>query len=336
LTVSLESVKKAEITSQKLTVIGRRLDSIDVHLLRQLIQGRTLLTLDPNFRKSFRLIAKTLSIDVDTVRGRLRRLQTIGFIRNWNVLLNPSVFGLRESLVWFDVPAALQKHDVVESLKLVPGVFVIANFYGPLTIVFFRHEDSGQSPQREINLIRKLSGAAELKLAHVPWPNVSMKMTENDWTIIRAMQRDPRKSYVTISKQTGISTRTVQRRLRRMLKEAVIYNLPALNYQALDGTLIGGLIIGHSQERGQGLIREVHAALDQYLWYSFPMLPPETERVCYTMISLALPNVAKAREILTWVREQEGVRDARIEFNDEQITIVENLSDIQASRLSRR
>jgi DNA-binding Lrp family transcriptional regulator len=102
LTLSLQSVKKTEARLGKRTEANRRLDSVDTRLLRQLLQNRGLYALDPDFRKSFQDIAKVLGVDSDTVRNRVKRLENIGFIQGWNVLLNPSILGVKESVVWFD------------------------------------------------------------------------------------------------------------------------------------------------------------------------------------------------------------------------------------------
>ena len=325
MTVSLEPVKKTEARPAKPTEAESRLDSLDIRLLRQLLQSRGLFALDPDFRKSFRDIAKVLRVDVDTVRNRVKRLEKIGFIQGWNVLLNPCILGQKESAAWFDVPSAVSKGDVIAGLKVVPGVFVIVNFYGPLLIVFFRHEDSEPSLVKRVQLIEKLSNAETLTIAHVPWPNVAKKMKDTDWSIVRALQHDPRKSHTAISQELGISTRTVQRRLQRMLKDTTIYNLPTLNYPAVNGTVIAGLTIGLTQGDKSELIRRITGRLDEYLWYFFPVLSQRPDRVLYCLISLALPNVTRAREILDWVKAQNGVANARIEFADEQITLVENL-----------
>jgi DNA-binding Lrp family transcriptional regulator len=329
LTVFLESVKKAEAEPGKPTV-NSRLDDLDIRLLRQLLQSRGLLALDSDFRKPFRDIAKILNVHEDTVRNRAKRLEKIGFVAGWNVLLNPCILGLKESVVWFDVPAAVSKADLIDGLKVVPGVFVIVNFYGPLLIVFFRHEDSEPSLRKRIQLIEKLSKAEKLTLAQVPWPDVATKMKESDWSIVRALQHDPRKSYTAISEYLGLSTRTVQRRLRMMLKDAMIYNLPTLNYPAVNGTIIAGLIVGLSPGDTSELVRSITVRLDEYLWYFFPVLSHRDDRIIYCLISLALPNATRAREILDWVRAQNGVANARVEFADDQITLVENLDNMIA------
>jgi DNA-binding Lrp family transcriptional regulator len=291
-----------------------------------------LLALDPDFRKSFVDVAKVLGVDPDTVRNRAKRLEKIGFISGWNVLLNPSVLGQKEWVVWFDVPGGVSKEDLIAGLKLVPGVFVMVNFYGPLLIVFFRHENSESSLQRKIQLIEKLSKVESLTIASVPWPDVATKMDDADWRIIRTLQHNPRKSHTAISEEVGVSTRTVQRRLRRMLHDSTIYNLPALNYSAVNGTVLVGLIVGLASGNQSGLIRRLTERLDEYLWYFFPVLS-HRDQAMYCLISLALPNATRARELLEWVRAQEGVTNARIEFVDDQVTLVENLDDDMIRRV---
>jgi DNA-binding Lrp family transcriptional regulator len=284
-----------------------------------------LLALDPDFRKSFRTIAKVLGVSIDTVRNRVKRLEKIGFILGWNVLLNPSIVGQKESAVWFDVPPSVSKNDLIEELKLLPGVFVITSFYDTLLFVFFRHEDSQPSLQRRIRLIEKLSKTETLTSVYVPWPVVRTKMHRTDWNIIRALRHDPRRSQARISGELGISTRTVERRLRRMLKDTAIYNLPTYDFAALKGTVIAGLTVGLVPPDTSELIRRITVKLDEYLWYFFPVIPHHDPKLVYCLICLAFPNVTRAREIVGWVKAQKGVVSARMDFADEQITLVENL-----------
>lgn len=331
MTISFEHVRKPEAKSVKLTWGNHGLDSTDVHILRQLLQGRTLPSLEQDFRRSFQTLAKNIGVDVDTVRNRMKRMLKIGFIQGWRVILNPHLIGMKESAAWFDLSAEDSKTKILSSLKLVPGVQVIVNFYGPLIIVFFRHEGSDRSLKNRVDLIQRLSNVQAVTAADVPWPKVSSKMTETDWKIVRNIQHDPRKNYVLISKEIGVSTRTVQRRLRRMVEDTMIYNLPQTNYRAIEGTIMAGLIMGLSPQAPSNLLTEITTRLDQYMWYIFPLVLSSKPVGQYWMISLALPSTAKAREILDWARDLGGVRIARMEWMEEQITIAEDSVTVRNS-----
>ncbi|HZD12638.1 MAG TPA: hypothetical protein VE177_03875, partial [Candidatus Binatus sp.] len=91
------------------------------------------------------------------------------------------------------------------------------------------------------------------------------------------------------------------------------------------GTLIAGMIVGLSPGDRSDIIRRMNVMLDEYLWYFFPVLSQSGDNLMYCLTSLALPNVTKAREIVDWVKSQAGVANARIEFSDQQITLLENL-----------
>ena len=82
-----------------------KLDRLDIHLIREILQGRATLPLDPDFRKSFRAIAKRMSVDGDTVRSRVRRLEEIGFTESCRIHPNPHLLGINETAIRFDVPS---------------------------------------------------------------------------------------------------------------------------------------------------------------------------------------------------------------------------------------
>ena len=47
-------------------------------------------------------------------------------VREWHIIVNPHLFGGDDIAAWFDVQPAT-KDELMEQLKLMPGVFVVTN-----------------------------------------------------------------------------------------------------------------------------------------------------------------------------------------------------------------
>jgi len=62
-----------------------------------------------------------------------------------------------------------------------------------------------------------------------------------DWKIIKCVRLDSRKSPSEIAKECGVSTRTVNRRLRRLHDGGVIHHTIALDPMASKGTIVYGI-----------------------------------------------------------------------------------------------
>jgi DNA-binding Lrp family transcriptional regulator len=71
-------------------------------------------------------IAKMLSLDEDTVRSRVDRLESTGVIQGWQLVVNPDIFGLITCAVWMTVDSQIRIEEAIRKTMLVPGIFTIA------------------------------------------------------------------------------------------------------------------------------------------------------------------------------------------------------------------
>ena len=214
MTVTTRYVTKPQARPAKQPRRSLGLDRLDVRVLRELLQGNVSMPLNPAFRKSFRSIARTLKVEEDTVRSRVGRLEQIGFIKEWCTHPNPNILGIKENMIWLDIPSSTSKDDLVEKLKLLPDVLIIAKYYGTLIGIVLIYE-TDLSLMKSISLIRRLSNAFNLIRGNVLWPEANIQLSKSDWQILSALFHDPRKTYLGVSTGLGISARTVQAKCRK-------------------------------------------------------------------------------------------------------------------------
>src|SRR2546425_2562898 len=170
---------------------GGTLDSVDVRILRELLQGQAAAPVNAHFRRSYDAIAKCVGVDEETVRNRVKGYHRTGFIKDWRTILNPTVNQVGEVALWIDVNPPTSKDDVIEKIRLMPGVIGIGHYYGTLLAIALRYHDEN-AVRRQIELIRRVAEVDTVVVAKVPFPRCLISLGKTDWGILRAIQRDPR------------------------------------------------------------------------------------------------------------------------------------------------
>jgi len=324
-------VPKGISWSCPLPVLGGSLDALDVRLFRDLLQSPASSPMGAHFRMSFGSIAKKVGVDEETVRHRIRRFHQDGLISGWRTIMNPAILGGGLYGIIFDVNPAIRKDEVIEAARLIPGMFLIVSFHGSLmTAVLRSYNDSAM--RKHIEILRRLSKADRIYVAKVPFPPCRIDLSKSDWDVLRALRGDPRKPYSTVSRELGLSSRTVKRRLERMIHEGAVFAFPAVDPNAARGVVMAALIVTYDPERKAHLDPQIFAKLETYLWHVFHMLPSEIDGLQSTTFNLALPTVGRSTEILRWAQSLPGLVGARIGLYE----VAETLFEVFDEEIGKR
>ena len=307
-------------------------DALDIKILRDLIQSRATSPLDPDFRKSFSTIARNLGVDADTIRSRVRRLHQDGLVKDWHIIINPHLFGGDDYAVWFDVQSAA-KEGLIEELKLLEGVFEITSFLGSGFIIFF-HSENPHYLDRQLELMRRVSKVQFLDFAKIAFPECNLRLSKTDWAVLRALHRSPRKTHAAISKEAGLSTRTVKRRLERMVLGGVAFAFPVIDPKALQGAVMAALLVSYPSDRKAEVDIQIASFLSGLLFHILH-LEPRHSGDQFSVFSLMLTNVSEAKEVLEQVKQVSYIRSARIDLHEDMIIIFDSLDESLASRLEK-
>jgi len=305
------------------------MDRLDVRILRTLLQEPAYV-LSPEVRKSFGAIARKVRADEGTVRNRIRKLHESGFIGDWRLTVNPRLTGGGWVGEWFEVPSNVSKSRLIEDLKLLPGVIVIITTYGSLVWVSFKYENE-PAMLKQVEVIRRMAGAEKANVARIPFPECTIVLSTSDWSLLKAVYRDPRRTYASVAKEVSLSSRTVRRRLRRMIDGYAVFGFPALHPKGLRGSTMASLLVTYPLEHKGKIDASVASVLDDYLFHVLHMMPLRPHDPAPCSYNLALPNVPKGREILDAVRQLPDVQTARLELMETVHTMFEPLeADIVA------
>ena len=292
---------------------GGTLDSVDVRILRELLQGQAAAPMNSQFRKSYESVAKRVGVDEETVRNRVKGYHRSGFIKDWRTVLNPTLLRAGEIVLWLDVNPPTSKDDVIEKVRLMPGVILIGHFYGTFLGIVLRYHDEN-AVTRQIELIRRVAEVDTAIVARVPFPRCLLSLGKTDWGILRAILREPRKPCAAIAAELGLSSRTVKRRIQRMIDAAAIFGLPSLNPRAAEGAVMATMLVTYTAEAKREVDDAIGKHLEPYLWHTFQMLPYRAGDPWTCGFNLILPDVGEAEEVARWAKRLPGILGVRIEL----------------------
>jgi hypothetical protein len=229
-----------------------------------------------------------------------------------------------------DADQSTSKEALVAELELVPGVIIVDCFYGRLAVTL--EYDDEMSVPRQVELVRRLSGARDVFVARWPFPECKAALSARDWDLIRALRRSPRKTYSALAREIGVSSRTVKRKLSRMTREGVAFAWPSLNLRMVRGNVIAWLFVLYASERKSEIDDVITRHIDDYVWHISHLLPYHAGGLQPSGFNLAVPNVAITREIESWARAVPGIETARVELHELSLTHFESYDE----RLDRK
>ena len=291
------------------------MDLLDIKIFRELAQDKEAYSLQFDIRKSLSSISKNLGIDEDTVRNRIEKFKQTGFLRGWTVLVNPNLIGLGVAQLFLDIPRDASKLEIIGKLKKVNGVSSIINCFGSSLIVFFLYGKRKPFISQK-RAIEKVSMSAKTISVMKPFPECKVRLSHTDVLILRSIRKEPRKLYSVISKETGVSSRTVKRRLDWMVKEKALLLAPDLNLKKIEGLAsLSPLIIYDSYESKIEAEPKILSHLQENIAVA------ELHDPLHAFMILVIPNISGAEEIAEWLRSQPGVKAVRLDIEQDRIEV---------------
>jgi Lrp/AsnC family leucine-responsive transcriptional regulator len=201
------------------------LDGTDLKILNLLAK---------NGRLSYRSIGLAIGLTTKSVKSRVDRMLAAKVIDRFLTRLNPSVIGYKETCAM-----ALRKNELnqelIERIHLVGDIQYQFEVMGGV-IGFDIAIKEGT--EEKIELL--LSSLKPVLLGVIRSRNreVSQKLTETDYILIKQLIKNPRLEIRDIAAATAISSKTVRRRLDKMIKNHVLEFSIQPNPGAMKGYIV--------------------------------------------------------------------------------------------------
>lgn len=208
-----------------------RTDATDLGILRELTHP-ALFQWDVRITNAD--IARKLGVDEETVRLRLKRMQERGFVRGFDVGLNPGVLGC--DLVRIQVaPIPDRRQAAADALSHIDGARLVFQHYsGALSLVAYAPADRPRD--RLVALVGAVAGPpVSVTTFRVPPP--SFELDETDWRVVAALRKDPRAGLADLASAGGLSERTLRRRLERLVEGRTLILDVDVDFSRMEGAL---------------------------------------------------------------------------------------------------
>jgi DNA-binding Lrp family transcriptional regulator len=228
------------------------LDSTDLKILNLLAK---------NGRLSYRSIGLTIGMTTKSIKSRVDRMLAAKVIERFLAKVNPSVLGYKRIYA-----LALRKNnlnqELLERFKLVGDIQYQFEVMGG-AIGFDIAVKEGTEDKIEL-LLSSLKPAL-LGVIRSRNREVSQKLTETDYTIIKQLIRNPRMEIRDIAAAISISPKTVHRRLDKMIRNRVVEFSIQPNPDAMKGYIVFFLDVkvkdsGHHQK----VLQKIYEDLDDH------------------------------------------------------------------------
>jgi DNA-binding Lrp family transcriptional regulator len=307
------------------------MDELDVKILRALMSEGAVAPSETQVISSLRSIAARLGADDATVNYRYKRLQESGAMSGWRLIVNPTFFGCRVMDATVDVEPESAKPDMIRKLKLLREVTGIIDFYGRALklIVVYNGEESRS---RTIELISRITNAERMTQVRWALPQCrTERMSETDVALVRALSNDARKSFVQVSGELGLSTRTVRNRVRRLRMDNTVFALVSLDAGSIPGLIPVYLSYSYAQNGAKGTVDRAMLAHFEKSYLTVLFADPASGWVC-----VSASTMADVQSYLEWARSQQGVATARVDLLTKTMMFPEKLTELLRVRRVER
>lgn len=180
-----------------------------------------------NSRLSYRELAHKLNLSVTAVHARIQSLVELGVIRRFTAKVSIGalkavhviIFGASVKTPLHDLNGEIAKHGSIYWLAIGGGNFLYIGAY----------LKSITELESLVDYVKKTAGLLELTVGLTSWvyPINVNKVTDTtlqdlDYQIIRSLSDNSRKATSDVAEELGVSTKTVRRRLLRMMRLGLI------------------------------------------------------------------------------------------------------------------
>jgi DNA-binding Lrp family transcriptional regulator len=252
------------------------------------------------------VIAKKVGADGNTVKVRLSKMKSSGFIQYFQIYPNFRLLGVSGTAYLFSIGDVLQKDRIIESCSLVDGVMEIHNFIGPQFCIDFSHQDS-RDERRRLELFRSLTSCSSPERFY-EWemPLVEIGLSNLDWRIIKALRYDALRPLSSVAEDLAVTAKTVRRRFERMAQNNAVMIVPVVNPADMPDTITHTLLLYPSPGRHREVLHRAMEEFKDSCFLSYTQSPGNA------MLCLATQTLAGTEDDLIRARKIEGMRDVKL------------------------
>jgi len=178
------------------------LDNLDIKILSRLLN---------NCRESDRNIGKELGISGGAVRARIKKMEESKMIEKFTIKVEPPILGFG---VLYIVVSGQNINEILEQISLVGEPFFVVPCVGGLIVCGIVVKEN---IEQKIKLANKLlKDVRVLSIFEAENLGANSNLTKTDLEILEQLIKEPMKKIESISKDSGLSTKTVTRSIDKL------------------------------------------------------------------------------------------------------------------------
>jgi DNA-binding Lrp family transcriptional regulator len=189
------------------------MDALDLKIVQEL---------DKNSRDSFGAIGVRLGASARTVQRRVLNMVRIGFIRSFEVTVDPTSLDLGEAVCDIQLKTNATNDDVRNRLLRIPSVHEVISLAGGNFVAYVYYRDSGEL-ENILDRLNVTEGVADVQYELNPRTSGQIpEMSRQSWLLIHLLNHKARREFGDVSKEAGLSARTVQRNVKWLTSNSLI------------------------------------------------------------------------------------------------------------------
>jgi DNA-binding Lrp family transcriptional regulator len=252
-----------------------------------------------NARQSYQSLGRRVSLSAPAVRDRLNRLRRKGILQGFMLVIDSSIFDRDDLLLFFH--GNFSRKSALAAFAAPEISWVAWKVDGRITLRLWTKNE-----REATDNITKILGVRPSMRAFTPRKKVRASLSKSDLLIMDALVDEPRVPFGELLKSTGLSPKTLRRRLNLLLDTKTISIDPLLGALTDSGELIYPLVVA-----GRVSMDEIRRIMGESALTHHTLRPPMKHVLCRTN---SLAEVITKTRVLENVQ---GIKYATISLNRE-------------------
>jgi len=281
------------------------------------LDGKILRSLSRNCRVSYNSLGSEIDMTAKSVKARVKKMQSSGVIDSFIVKVNPMVLGYSKVCILvlrINNKATDEKH-IRRSISLLGDILNTGHVLGNIST--FKFAVKKEAEEKLELLVDVINQDHLIQNQTVAFQNVREQPTYVDFKIMRCLLDNPKMEISDIAEKISMSSKTVARRLEKMIGNDVLDFTIQINFTAIGGYIVS--VVSANLEKGAHtkVLERSYADLEDSFFVYSPMLSQQ-DVIYWLFFSkdvFALDSVIKRIESYGGVKKVDVLIPINIEYH---------------------
>ncbi len=264
------------------------LDATDIEIMKVLTY---------NSRTSYSSLATSLTLTVNTVKNRFRKILASKAIANFLTVPNFAIFGFSNSIILI-IRHEGNSEEIAQRISNFGEIHMKIDHLENISA--FRLLFKGKSPTSE--QLKELIKPGQIVWVISQEQHSDFMPSETDWILIYWLLLEPRIRVNDLAKKASVTEKTVSRRLEAMSKKHVLEFSVQFNPAAMSNYLYFRIMVMIDQSLRDNIIRQINMISDGHFMY---IVPPTSESALFFILFARNPPELEA--VTNKLRSLKGV-----------------------------